>query len=173
MVAAPYDFIELKRILSYWQTGMNQGGGWNAIFWCNHDQPRVVSRFGHEGEYRVVSAKMLATTLHGLQGTPYIYQGEEIGMTNPDFNQISDYRDVETLNAYQKLSADGMPHDALMAAIRQKSRDNGRTLCNGMTANLPGFRWLSPGSVLPASRSRLMWLQPSKILIRCCITTAV
>ncbi|MGL4602664.1 MAG: alpha,alpha-phosphotrehalase [Iodobacter sp.] len=143
-VAAPYDFIELKRILSYWQTGMNQGGGWNAIFWCNHDQPRVVSRFGHEGEYRVVSAKMLATTLHGLQGTPYIYQGEEIGMTNPDFNQISDYRDVETLNAYQKLSADGMPHDALMAAIRQKSRDNGRTPVQWDDSEFAGFSVVEP-----------------------------
>lgn len=143
-VAAPYDFIELKRILSYWQTGMNQGGGWNAIFWCNHDQPRVVSRFGHEGEYHVVSAKMLATTLHGLQGTPYIYQGEEIGMTNPDFNQISDYRDVETLNAYQKLSADGMPHDALMAAIRQKSRDNGRTPVQWDDSEFAGFSVVEP-----------------------------
>ena len=143
-VAAPYDFIELKRILSYWQTGMNQGGGWNAIFWCNHDQPRVVSRFGHEGEYRVVSAKMLATTLHGLQGTPYIYQGEEIGMTNPDFNQISDYRDVETLNAYQKLSTDGMPHDALMAAIRQKSRDNGRTPVQWDDSEFAGFSVVEP-----------------------------
>lgn len=126
-VAAPYDFIELKRILSDWQSGMNEGGGWNAIFWCNHDQPRVVSRFGDDGRYRVESAKMLATTLHGLQGTPYIYQGEEIGMTNPAFTQISDYRDVETLNAYQNLSAAGVAEADIMAAIKQKSRDNSRT----------------------------------------------
>jgi trehalose-6-phosphate hydrolase len=126
-VAAPYDFIELKRILSDWQSGMNEGGGWNAIFWCNHDQPRVVSRFGDDGHYRVESAKMLATTLHGLQGTPYIYQGEEIGMANPAFTQISDYRDVETLNAYQNLSAAGVPEADIMAAIKQKSRDNSRT----------------------------------------------
>ncbi|AMC35751.1 alpha,alpha-phosphotrehalase [Janthinobacterium sp. B9-8] len=126
-VAAPYDFIELKRILSDWQSGMNEGGGWNAIFWCNHDQPRVVSRFGDDGEYRLESAKMLATTLHGLQGTPYIYQGEEIGMANPAFSQISDYRDVETLNAYQNLSAAGVPEAGIMAAIKQKSRDNSRT----------------------------------------------
>ncbi|AZN37599.1 alpha,alpha-phosphotrehalase [Iodobacter ciconiae] len=126
-VAAPYDFIGLKRILSDWQNGMNEGGGWNAIFWCNHDQPRVVSRFGDDGEYRLESAKMLATTLHGLQGTPYIYQGEEIGMANPAFTQISDYRDVETLNAYQSLSAAGVPEADIMAAIKQKSRDNSRT----------------------------------------------
>ncbi|NHQ88103.1 alpha,alpha-phosphotrehalase [Iodobacter sp. HSC-16F04] len=126
-VAAPYDFIELKRILSDWQSGMNEGGGWNAIFWCNHDQPRVVSRFGDDGGYRVESAKMLATTLHGLQGTPYIYQGEEIGMANPAFTQISDYRDVETLNAWQNLSAAGVPEADIMAAIKQKSRDNSRT----------------------------------------------
>ncbi|MBY0444682.1 MAG: alpha,alpha-phosphotrehalase, partial [Burkholderiales bacterium] len=125
--AAPYDFIELKRILSDWQSGMNEGGGWNAIFWCNHDQPRVVSRFGDDGRYRVESAKMLATTLHGLQGTPYIYQGEEIGMANPAFTQISDYRDVETLNAYQNLSTAGVPEADIMAAIKQKSRDNSRT----------------------------------------------
>ncbi|MEJ2794446.1 alpha,alpha-phosphotrehalase [Iodobacter sp. LRB] len=126
-VAAPYDFIELKRILSDWQSGMNEGGGWNAIFWCNHDQPRVVSRFGDDGRYRVESAKMLATTLHGLQGTPYIYQGEEIGMANPAFTQISDYRDVETLNAYQSLSVAGVAEADIMAAIKQKSRDNSRT----------------------------------------------
>ncbi|MDW5418998.1 alpha,alpha-phosphotrehalase [Iodobacter sp. CM08] len=126
-LAAPFDFIELKRILSDWQSGMNEGGGWNAIFWCNHDQPRVVSRFGDDGEYRLESAKMLATTLHGLQGTPYIYQGEEIGMANPAFTQISDYRDVETLNAYQSLSAAGVAEADIMAAIKQKSRDNSRT----------------------------------------------
>ncbi len=126
-LAAPFDFIELKRILSDWQSGMNEGGGWNAIFWCNHDQPRVVSRFGDDGRYRVESAKMLATTLHGLQGTPYIYQGEEIGMANPAFTQISDYRDVETLNAYQSLSAAGVAEADIMAAIKQKSRDNSRT----------------------------------------------
>jgi len=90
-LAAP-DFIELKKIFAEWQNGLHQQG-WSALFWCNHDQPRIVSRFGHEGEYREKSAKMLATVLHMLQGTPYIYQGEEIGMTNPHFTQIDDYRD--------------------------------------------------------------------------------
>ena len=82
------DLVALKRILSDWQSGMHAGGGWNALFWCNHDQPRVVSRFGDDGEYRQVSAKMLATALHGLQGTPYIYQGEEIAMSNPGFSRM-------------------------------------------------------------------------------------
>ncbi|WP_028536623.1 alpha,alpha-phosphotrehalase [Paludibacterium yongneupense] len=125
--AAPFDFIELKRILSEWQTGMHDGGGWNALFWCNHDQPRVVSRFGDDGAQRVAAAKMLATALHLLQGTPYIYQGEEIGMRNPGFADIDSYRDVETLNIYREKVAAGVARDDIMAAIRQKSRDNGRT----------------------------------------------
>ena len=92
---------QLKRILSDWQLGMQAGGGWNALFWCNHDQPRVVSRFGHDGEYRERSAKMLGTALHFLQGTPFVYQGEELGMTNPGFESIEHYRDVETLNIFR------------------------------------------------------------------------
>ncbi|NWE37552.1 alpha-amylase family glycosyl hydrolase, partial [Pseudomonas gingeri] len=100
-VAADFDFLQLKQILSDWQLGMQAGGGWNALFWCNHDQPRVVSRFGDDGEHRVVSAKMLATALHFLQGTPFVYQGEELGMTNPGFDTIDQYRDVETLNIYR------------------------------------------------------------------------
>ena len=80
---APFDFIQLKEILTHWQVGMHEGNGWNALFWCNHDQPRIVSRFGDDGKYHEESAKMLATTMHMMNGTPYIYQGEEIGMTNP------------------------------------------------------------------------------------------
>ncbi|WP_325985191.1 MULTISPECIES: alpha,alpha-phosphotrehalase [Pseudomonas] len=126
-VRADFDFLELKRILSDWQTGMQAGGGWNALFWCNHDQPRVVSRFGDDGEHRVVSAKMLATALHLLQGTPFVYQGEELGMTNPHFQRIEQYRDVETLNIYRLKREAGEEPQAIMAAIQQKSRDNGRT----------------------------------------------
>ncbi|HBV39148.1 MAG TPA: alpha,alpha-phosphotrehalase, partial [Erwinia sp.] len=88
------DFVKLKGIFNHWQRGMHNRA-WNALFWCNHDQPRIVSRFGEEGALRVPSAKMLAMVLHGVQGTPYIYQGEEIGMTNPGFNHIDRYRDVE------------------------------------------------------------------------------
>jgi len=100
---------------------------WNALFWCNHDQPRIVSRFGDEGEYRVQSAKMLAMVLHGMQGTPYIYQGEELGMTNPHFTAIADYRDVESHNMYAELRAQGRDAGELMAILASKSRDNGRT----------------------------------------------
>ncbi|WP_214741737.1 alpha,alpha-phosphotrehalase [Exiguobacterium sp. s48] len=125
-VAAPFDFIQLKNIMSTWQQGMH-GKGWNAIFWCNHDQPRVVSRFGNDTNHRVESAKMLATVLHGLQGTPYIYQGEEIGMTNPGFDSLDEYRDIETLNIYKLKREEGVSHEDMMAAIKQKSRDNSRT----------------------------------------------
>ena len=124
---APFDFIELKKILSSWQTGMHEGGGWNALFWCNHDQPRVVSRFGDDGQFHHESAKMLATTIHMMNGTPYIYQGEEIGMTNPEFDRIEQYRDVETLNAYKKMQQEGKSEREIMEILKQKSRDNART----------------------------------------------
>ncbi|TDL57659.1 alpha,alpha-phosphotrehalase [Paenibacillus dendritiformis] len=124
---AEFDFIKLKQILSEWQIRMHDGEGWNALFWCNHDQPRIVSRFGDSGKYRVESAKMLGTTLHMMQGTPYIYQGEEIGMTNPEFDQITDYRDVESLNMYNLLREQGKSHDTIMDILKQKSRDNSRT----------------------------------------------
>ncbi len=100
------DYVALKALFSHWQQGMHNRA-WNALFWCNHDQPRIVSRFGDEGEYRVPAAKMLAMVLHGMQGTPYIYQGEEIGMTNPHFSQIGDYRDVESHNMFIERSVQG------------------------------------------------------------------
>ncbi|MED2974894.1 alpha,alpha-phosphotrehalase [Fictibacillus sp. B-59209] len=125
--AADFDFLSLKRILSEWQTRMNEGGGWNALFWCNHDQPRIVSRYGDDGEHRITSAKMLATVIHCMQGTPYIYQGEEFGMTNPGFDTIEDYRDVETLNVYQELKEAGKDVPEIIKILKQKSRDNSRT----------------------------------------------
>lgn len=124
-LAAP-DYVELKQIFHHWQQGMHNRA-WNALFWCNHDQPRIVSRFGDEGELRVTAAKMLAMVLHGMQGTPYIYQGEEIGMTNPGFQQIGSYRDVESLNMYAELQAQGRNEGELLAILASKSRDNGRT----------------------------------------------
>ncbi|MDR4434873.1 alpha,alpha-phosphotrehalase [Bacillus tequilensis] len=124
---APFDFLKLKKILSEWQTGMHAGGGWNALFWCNHDQPRVVSRYGDDGAYRVKSAKMLATSIHMMQGTPYIYQGEELGMTNPKFKDISSYRDVESLNMYRALKKKGIADHEITAILQAKSRDNSRT----------------------------------------------
>jgi trehalose-6-phosphate hydrolase len=124
---ADFDFISLKNILSEWQTKMHDGGGWNALFWCNHDQPRIVSRFGDDGKYLKESAKMLGTTIHMMQGTPYIYQGEEIGMTNPGFLKMEDYRDVESLKMYDILREKGKSHEETIAILKQKSRDNSRT----------------------------------------------
>jgi len=120
------DFVALKALFSHWQQGMHNRA-WNALFWCNHDQPRIVSRFGDEGEYRVPAAKMLAMVLHGMQGTPYVYQGEEIGMTNPHFTRITDYRDVESHNMFAGLRAQGRDADELLAILASKSRDNSRT----------------------------------------------
>ncbi|MFU0873108.1 alpha,alpha-phosphotrehalase [Kluyvera sichuanensis] len=120
------DFVALKSLFNHWQQGMHNRA-WNALFWCNHDQPRIVSRFGDEGEHRVTAAKMLAMVLHGMQGTPYIYQGEEIGMTNPHFTTIEQYRDVESHNMYNELLAQGRDADELLAILASKSRDNSRT----------------------------------------------
>ncbi len=120
------DYVALKTLFHHWQQGMHNQA-WNALFWCNHDQPRIVSRFGDEGKYRVPAAKMLAMVLHGMQGTPYIYQGEEIGMTNPHFRQITDYRDVESLNMFAELNGQGRDAEELLAILASKSRDNSRT----------------------------------------------
>ncbi|MBE2894801.1 alpha,alpha-phosphotrehalase [Spirabiliibacterium falconis] len=120
------DFVELKAIFNHWQQGMHNKA-WNALFWCNHDQPRIVSRFAQEGEKRETAAKMLAMVLHGMQGTPYIYQGEELGMTNPGFTALSQYKDVESLTMYHELRQMGHSHEHVMAILGQKSRDNSRT----------------------------------------------
>lgn len=132
-VLVPADFMKLKKILFGWQTGMAEHNAWNAVFWCNHDQPRVVSRFGDEGQYWKESAKMLATIIHCMRGTPYIFQGEEIGMTNADFTDISKYRDVESLNHYEILQQKGLSKQDAFRIIQIHSRDNGRTpmLWNG------------------------------------------
>ncbi|WP_324035766.1 alpha,alpha-phosphotrehalase [Aeromonas caviae] len=149
---APFDFLELKRIFNHWQSGMH-GKGWSALFWCNHDQPRIVSRFGDEGEHRVVAAKMLASTLHGLQGTPYIYQGEEIGMTNPGYQRINDYQDVESRNIFAIKQAEGMSEAEILAILGAKSRDNSRTPMQWSAASNAGFTsgtpWLKPAANYP------------------------
>ncbi|MDN5483843.1 MAG: alpha,alpha-phosphotrehalase, partial [Pseudomonas sp.] len=154
-VKADFDFLQLKQIFSDWQMGMQAGGGWNALFWCNHDQPRVVSRFGDDGQYRVVSAKMLATALHFLQGTPYVYQGEELGMTNPGFDSISQYRDVETLNIFRLKRDAGESEASSMAAIMQKSRDNGRTPMQWSTEANAGFSRGEPWIGIPANAAQI------------------
>lgn len=126
-VLVPVDFMKLKDILFGWQTGMAEHHAWNAVFWCNHDQPRPVSRFGDEEKYWKESAKMLATLVHGLRGTPYIYQGEEIGMTNTDFTSIEQFKDVESLNYYKILQQKGLSKEDALRIIQIHSRDNGRT----------------------------------------------
>ncbi|GAB6099781.1 oligo-1,6-glucosidase [Halanaerocella petrolearia] len=122
-----WELTEFKDIMSKWQTEL-EGKGWNSLYLNNHDQPRPVSRFGDDEEYRVESAKMLATMSHTLQGTPYIYQGEEIGMTNVAFDSIDDYEDIETLNMYQERVVEGdQDPEEVMEAIYFKGRDNART----------------------------------------------
>ncbi|NMA86164.1 MAG: alpha,alpha-phosphotrehalase [Tissierellia bacterium] len=122
-----FDFIELKKILIEWQLDMEKGGGWNALFWSNHDQPRIVSRFGDDEKYLVESAKMLGTAIHMLRGTPYIYQGEEIGMTNPYFEEIEKYKDIESIQYYNILREQGIDHQDIIEILQSKSRDNSRT----------------------------------------------
>ncbi|WP_333913019.1 alpha,alpha-phosphotrehalase [Vibrio coralliirubri] len=141
---APFDFLQLKSIFNHWQTGLN-GKGWGALFWCNHDQPRVVSRLGNDQQYRVESAKMLAASVHMMQGTPYIYQGEEIGMTNPGYTEISQYRDVESTNMYDiMVNRDGVAHQDMMAILAQKSRDNSRTPMQWNSDPYAGFSQAQP-----------------------------
>lgn len=123
----PFDFQELKDILNSWQVGMQDHNAWSALFWCNHDQPRVVSRFGDDKNYWKKSAKMLGTVIHMLRGTPYIYQGEEIGMTNAYFDNISQYKDVESINYHKILMDNGLTNEEAMKIVMERSRDNGRT----------------------------------------------
>ncbi|ULT59446.1 alpha-glucosidase [Neobacillus drentensis] len=139
----PWNLLDLKNIMSKWQTVLHEKG-WNANYLCNHDQPRSVSRFGNDGKYRKESAKMLATFLLTLEGTPYIYQGEEIGMTNPQFQSIQDYRDIETLNYYQQAVESGTPIDTMMEAIWKKSRDNSRTPMQWDDSHAAGFTTGTP-----------------------------
>ncbi|MBM7655271.1 alpha-glucosidase [Neobacillus cucumis] len=139
----PWNLLDLKNIMSKWQTVLHEKG-WNANYLCNHDQPRSVSRFGNDGKYRKESAKMLATFLLTLEGTPYIYQGEEIGMTNPQFQSIHEYRDIETLNYYQQAVESGTPIDTIMEAIWKKSRDNSRTPMQWDDSHAAGFTTGTP-----------------------------
>lgn len=126
-VLVPTDFMKLKQLIFDWQINMEKNNAWNAVFWCNHDQPRVISRFGSDDKYHKESGKMLATLIHCLRGTPYIYQGEEIGMTNPHFKSIEQYRDVESLNHYQILQDKGMTKEQALMILDVHSRDNSRT----------------------------------------------
>lgn len=140
----PFDFQELKDLLNTWQVKMQEGNGWNALFWNCHDQPRSVSRFGNDQKYRELSAKMLATTIHLMRGTPYIYQGEEIGMTNHYFTDINQYRDVESINAYHILKEQGLKEEQIHKILQEKSRDNSRTLMQWNNEINGGFSKATP-----------------------------
>ncbi len=140
----PCDFMALKNLLNKWQTGMEEGNGWNALFWCNHDQPRVLSRFGNDKNYPTESAEMLATMIHLMRGTPYVYQGEEIAMTNAYFEDISQYKDVESLNYFKILKDDGIPEDEVYEILRCRSRDNSRTPMQWDNSENAGFTTGTP-----------------------------
>ena len=144
----PFNFMELKSLLSTWQTEMDKGNGWNALFWNNHDQPWALNRFGDPVNYREKSAEMLATTLHLLRGTPYIYMGEELGMMDPHYKSIDDYVDVEALNGYQMLLDKGVDKDRAFEIVVSKSRDNSRVPMHWDDSKYAGFSnvkpWLMP-----------------------------
>lgn len=139
---APLPFLKLKEVFGRWQTHL-YGKGWNSLFWNNHDLPRIVSRWGDDGKYRVESAKMLAILLHGMQGTPYIYQGEELGMTNVRYD-MEEYRDIETLNLYRERLEKGYQKEDVMDSIYGKSRDNARTPMQWNNGENAGFTTGNP-----------------------------
>lgn len=141
------DYMELKRIFETWQIGMQGQNGWNAVFWSNHDQPRIVSRLGNDREYWKESAKMLATCIHMLRGTPYVYQGEELGMTNANYEDISEYQDVESINYYDIMRKAGKSKRDALAILAARSRDNSRTPMQWSREENAGFTkaksWIS------------------------------
>lgn len=137
------ELLDLKKVLSKWQTEL-EGQGWNSLFWNNHDLPRIVSRWGNDKEYRIESAKMLATLLHGMKGKPYIYQGEELGMTNVRFDDINDYNDIESLNMYKDRLSKGYSHNEIMESIYAKGRDNARTPMQWDDSENAGFTTGTP-----------------------------
>lgn len=139
-----FDFIRLKEIFREWQFGIQQGNGWNAVFWCNHDQPRIVSRFGDDKKYHKESAKMLATSIHMLRGTPYIYQGEELGMTNSYYDSIQSYKDVESINYYKILKEQWTKEEEIIKILQSKSRDNSRSPMHWNSDENAGFTTGTP-----------------------------
>lgn len=154
-VIVPADFGRLKELLFSWQEGMAAHNAWNAVFWCNHDQPRVVSRFGDEGEYWKESAKMLAGVIHGLRGTPYVYQGEELGMTNAGFARLDQYRDVESLNHFQILRDKGLSEESVYNILKIHSRDNSRTPMQWTAGENGGFTTGTPWIGVNPNTSRI------------------
>ncbi len=145
----PADIGALKKLFEDWQVAMVKANAWDALFWCNHDQPRAVSRFGDDGKYWKESAKMLAATIHLMRGTPYIYQGEELGMTNAKYTSIEQYRDVESLNYYKILLEQGKTKDEALKIIGERSRDNGRTPMQWSAEKYAGFSTTEPWIIPP------------------------
>lgn len=138
------DYEKLKELFETWQMGMQEGNGWNAVFWCNHDQPRIVSRFGDEDRHWKESAKMLAGMIHLMRGTPYIYQGEEIGMLNAHYSSVHQYRDVESLNYYEILREEGKTEAEALEILAARSRDNGRAPMQWANTENGGFSQEEP-----------------------------
>lgn len=148
------DFNELRRLFIKWQEGMQDGSAWNAVFWCNHDQPRAVSRFGDDKKYWKESAKMLGALIHLMRGTPYIYEGEELGLTNPGYTDISQYQDVESTNYYRILmEEEGKTREEALEIIGARSRDNGRTPMQWDGSENAGFTTGIPWLGIPANHS--------------------
>lgn len=162
------DLDRLKQLFIDWQLGMQEAGGWNALFWCNHDQPRAVSRFGDDGIYRKESAKMLAACVHLMRGTPYIFQGEELGMTNAGYTSLSQYRDVESLNYYPIMRDRGKTEAEALEVLRQRSRDNGRTPMQWSAAPNAGFTegtpWIEPPENYHTINAEAEWQDADSIL---------
>ena len=147
------DMKALRDLFKKWQEGMQEGGAWNALFWCNHDQPRAVSRFGDDKNYWKESAKMLAVLTHMMRGTPYIYQGEEIGMTNAGYTSIEEYGDVESINYYKILLEEGKSSEEALHIIGERSRDNGRTPMQWDGSEQAGFTAGKPWLRIPDNHS--------------------
>ncbi len=147
------DYRRLKELLMTWQRKMAEHNGWNALFWCNHDQPRIVSRLGDTDRYWKESAKMLGTCIHLLRGTPYIFQGEELGMTNPGYNKIEEYWDVESINYYHIMLQEGKTEEEALEVLRQRSRDNGRSPMQWNSGEYAGFSDREPWIGIPANHT--------------------
>ncbi|WP_219419436.1 glycoside hydrolase family 13 protein [Pseudonocardia nigra] len=164
----PPDLRALKGSLGRWQDGLADTG-WNSLYWNNHDQPRAVSRFGSDApEHRVASAKLLATVLHLHRGTPYVYQGEELGMTNTTFGRIADFRDIESLNHHRHALEAGQPAEEVLAALRTKSRDNARTPMQWDASRHAGFTTGTPWIPVNANHADInaadQWADPDSVL---------
>lgn len=150
----PFDFMKLKELFTEWQEKMDQGGGWNALFWNNHDQPWALTRFGDTGKYREKSAEMLATATHLMRGTPYIYMGEEIGMIDPDYSSMDDYVDIEAKNAFKALTKKGLSDQEAFEIVKSKARDNSRVPMHWNNEKYAGFSEYKPW-LMPTDQARI------------------